>query len=293
MQRLFLIFSLLLSITSISLSQNLEEDFKRTYGFWQKAMATKDFRIWDSITSSERKKEIRNKIYSEKFSYPQEIFAIPFVPPPLEDLKLLQVKASGSWGKAVFFGKIDFGVGGKPTDNLMVVSLVKQQAHWRFAGAEYINLSALPVVRSAILKGDFSYLKGKDFLPAPIPVKNTVSLSGPVPIIAKVYAYCPGRAVKAIVNGKSNHLFQNTKQAEVVIGGVRKGRNEIQFRVNELPGGLGNEPLTVRVYAMSKVKGLMPVKAFEYLVKEKEIPKSVQTVSFEINDETFSKLTRR
>ncbi len=278
---------------SFAQSQTLEEDFKRTYGLWQKAMATKDFKIWDSITYSERKKEIRNKIYSEKFSYPQEVFAIPFLPPAIKDLKLLQSKANGVNGKAVFFGKVDFGVGGSPTDNLMVVSFVNQQAFWRFAGAEYVNLSGLPAVRSAIMKGDYTYLNGSDFQPAPVRIKNTISLTGPVQIIAKAYVYCPGRSVQAIVNGKSNHFFQNAKQAEVVIGGLKKGRNEMQFRVNKLPGGQGNEPLTVRVYAMSQVKGVKPVKVYEYLVKEKGSPKPVQTAAFNIDDKVMAKLAGR
>jgi len=293
MQRLFFILCFFSLNMSFSHGQSLEEDFKRTYGFWQKSMATKNFKIWDSITSSDRKREIRNKIYSEKFSYPQEIFAVPFTPPALKDLKLLQAKASGIHGKAVFFGKVDFGVGGAPTDNLMVVSLVKQQGHWRFSRAEYINLSGLPAVRSAILKGDLSYLKGRDFLPAPIPAKNTISLSRAVPIIAKVYVYSPGRSVKAIVNGKSNHLFQNAKQAEIIIGGINKGSNEIQYRINKLPGGQSNEPLTVRVYAMSQVKGVKPVKVYEYLVEEKGTPKPVQTARFEVDAATLAKLNGR
>lgn len=291
MQRIFLYFFFVLASFSTVQGGQLEDSFRKTYALWQKGMASKDYRIWDSITSSDRKRVVRNKIYSERFPFPKTVFKAPFLPPPLKELKLLQAKGSGHYGKAVFFGKVDFGVGGTPTDNLLVVSYKNEGGHWRFAGAEYVNLSGLKSVRSAILKGDYSYLKGADFQPTAVPQRNTIKLSGPVPLIAKVYAFCPGREVRAQVNNVSNHLFQNTKEAEVVIGGGRTGGNEIQLGIKTLPGGGGNEPLCVRVYVMSQVAGVQPVKVFEYLVAEKGAVKAVQTVRFEIDQADLAKLS--
>lgn len=290
MQRLLSFFSIFFLLMSFSHAEDIEKEFIKTYGLWQQGMATKNYRVWDSITASNNKREVRNKIYSEKFSYPEEVFAVPFLPPAAKDLKLLQAKASGQHGKAVFFGKVDFGVGGVPTENLLVVSFLKEGGFWRFAKAEYVNLSALPDVRGAILNGDYSYIKGQDFNPAPVPYKNTVKLSSPVSIIGKVYAYCPNREVRAKVNNVSNHLFQNTKDAEVVIGGVKPGANEIQIAIKTLPGGQNNEPLTVRVYALSQVKGVKPVKVYEYLVNEKEAVKGVQTVKFTLDQAALDQL---
>ena len=274
-------------------SQTLEGEFEKTYALWQRGMVTKNIKVWDSITSSDRKRVVRNRIYSEKFSYPQEVFATPFSPPLLKDLKLLQAKSSGVWGKAVFFGKVDFGVGGAPSDNLLVVSYKNEADHWRFAGAEYINLSGLPKLRTEIARGDLSYLKQADFQPKAPNLKNTIKLTGPVPIIGKVYGYCPGREISAKVNRVSNHLFQNTKEAEVIIGGLRRGMNDIDVSIKGLPGGQGDEPLTVRVYAFSKVNGVLPIKIFEYLVNEKDRAKPKQTVRFELDDATYNKLLGR
>lgn len=290
MQRLLSFLSIFFLFMSFSHAEDIEKEFIKTYGLWQQGMATKNYRVWDSITASNRKREVRNQIYSEKFTYPGEVFAVPFLPPAAKELKLLQAKASGQHGKAVFFGKVDFGVGGVPTENLLVVSFLKEGGFWRFAKAEYVNLSALPEVRAAIVKGDYSYIKGKDFNPAPVPYKNTVKLSSPVSIIGKVYAYCPNREVRTKVNNVSNHLFQNTKDAEVIIGGVKPGANEIQIAIKSLPGGQGNETLTVRVYAFSQVKGVKPVKVYEYLVNEKEAVKGVQTVRFTLDQAALDKL---
>lgn len=289
MQRLFsfLLVGTLLQVVS---AEGLEQKFINTYALWQKAMVTKNFHIWDSVTASERKKEIKNKIYSEKFTYPDEIFASPFPPPPLDNLQLVQAKATDDMGKAVFLGPIDFGIGGELTENLLVVSYQLQESFWRYVGAEYVNLIGLPKIREDLKAGDYTYLKGDDFQPSPYKRKNAIELSGAVPIITKVYAYCPGREVRALVNSVSSHKFQNTKQAEVVIGGGREGSNEIQVAVSQLPGGQGDEPLCVRVYALSKVQGVLPIKVYEYLVNEGEDVKSIQTINFNIDQATLDTL---
>jgi len=99
--------------------------------------------------------------------------------------------------------------------------------------------------------------------------------------------------VKAIVNKMSNHLFQNTKEAEIVIGGAQRGANEVQLNIKTLPGGLGNEPLAVRIYAFSQVKGVKPEIVYEYIVEEKGSVKGTQTIRFEIDQATLSKLSGR
>ena len=63
------------------------------------------------------------------------------------------------------------------------------------------------------------------------------SIRGPAKYIAKAYVYCPGREVRLLVNNISSHLFQNTKRAEVVIGGAKDGVNEMQFSIKDIEGG--------------------------------------------------------
>jgi len=135
-----------------------------------------------------------------------------------------------------------------------------------------------------------SYLKHADFQPAPYKRKNTIELKGPVPIIAKVYGYCPGREVKVVFNGRSNHLFQNTKEADVAVGGAASGVNSIQMVTKSLPGGQKNEPLCVRVYLFSQVNGVKPIKAYEYLVPEGGKVKSVNIGKFTVTPEMIKTL---
>ena len=70
------------------------------------------------------------------------------------------------------------------------------------------------------------------------------------------------------VNKISRHRFANAKEAEIVIGGAHPGPNEVQYSIRKLEGGTGEEALTIRVYLMSEVPGMKPIKAFEYQVLE-------------------------
>lgn len=271
-------------------ANGLEMDLQKTYSLWQRAMVKKDIRIWETITASTKRRDVKNRIYSERQSYPSAVFASPFNPPALGELKVLKAKATGNVAKAVFFGKVDFGIGGEPTENLLVVSYVREGQYWRFYGAEYVNLSALPELRHDLMAGDYSYLDNGEFEPG-VPTRlNSIELSRPAQYIAKLYVYCPERNVRALVNGMSNHNLTNAKEAELIIGGANQGMNELQLAISNTATTKGTEPLCVRVYLMSQVNGVQPVKVCEYLVQEGEAVQGVQTLRFVVTDEVAQQL---
>ena len=256
-------------------------------------MIQKDYRAWQQVTAVHKQAEVKNRIVSEKLPFPAAVFELPAPPPSLAGLKFLEASQKGRTAKAAYFGKIDFGVGGKPTDNLLVLSFIHNGKHWTYDKADYVNLTALTDVRNELARGDLSYLKGvpeanpSGIVPtAPVPVN-------PASIIAKVYVFCPGREVQVLVNKVSRHRFANAKEAEVVIGGARPGLNEIQYSVRKLEGGTGVEAMTIRVYLMSEVQGVSPMKVFEYQVPEKGVVKAVGTETFFVDAAVKAKLQGR
>jgi hypothetical protein len=96
--------------------------------------------------------------------------------------------------------------------------------------------------------------------------------------------------VKVQVNKISRHRFANAKEAEIVIGGAVDGPNEVQYAISKLPGGTGKEALTIRVYLLSQVLGVMPVKAFEYQVLENQPVKFSGTGTFNVDAAMADKL---
>jgi len=113
---------------------------------------------------------------------------------------------------------------------------------------------------------------------------------GTAKYIAKVYVFCPGREVQVQVNKISRHRFANAKESEVVIGGAKDGPNEVQFSVKRLEGSTGNEALTIRVYLMSQVAGVNPVKVYEYQIAEEGKPEPFGSANFVVDAVTVAKL---
>jgi hypothetical protein len=270
-----------------ALRQNLE----KIYSVWRDSVIGKDARTWQQVTAEHRQVEVRNRIISEKLPFPAAVFDLPTPPPPLEGLKFLEATRNGRTAKVAYFGRIDFGVGGDPTDNLLVLSFVQGAKHFLYDKADFVNLTALPDVRTELAAGDLSYLKGvPEAQPSGVVPPTPIAVQ-PVTTIAKVYVFCPGREVEVMVNKVSRHRFANAKEAETVLGGARQGPNEVQYSIKKLEGGTGEEALTIRVYLLSEVAGTKPIKAFEYQILEKEPFKAFGSGNFVMDAATKAKLT--
>lgn len=272
-------------------SAELAQDLESSYNVWRNSLIKKDARSWQQITAPHRQMEVRNRIVSEKQPFPAAVFELPTPPPPLTALKFLQAKQNGATAKAAYFGKVDFGVGGEPTDNLLVLSYIKGARGWLYDRADFVNLTALAEVRKELAAGDLSYLNGVPEAQPSGVVPPTPIAANPATTIAKVYVFCPGREVQVQINKISRHRFANAKDADIVIGGARLGANEVQYAIKALEGGTGQEAMTIRVYLLSEVEGEKPVKAFEYQIQEKEAVKAFGTGTFALDAATAAKLS--
>lgn len=67
-----------------------------------------------------------------------------------------------------------------------------------------------------------------------------------------------------------------------MIGGARNGLNEVSFSTRALKGSTGKEALSIRIYLMSTIKGVKPLKMYEYQIKEGEAVKPFGTGHFVI-----------
>lgn len=288
------IFASALAFSSLAPAQDaLRAPLESTYNAWRQAISNRDFGSWERVTASHRRLEVRNRIISEKRPFPAAIFAIPAAPPAINGLKFLEVTQNGPTAKASYFGKIDFQVDGQPTDNLLVLSYVKEGASWLYDRADFVNLEGLPDVRKELAAGDVSYLKetpearaSGEVPPMPIAVQSAK-------YIAKVYVFCPGREVQVQINKISRHRFANAKEAEIVIGGAKDGPNEVQYSIKKLEGGTGKEAMTIRVYLFSEVEGVKPVKAFEYQAQEGEGLKEFGTEMFHVDTALVRQITAK
>jgi len=269
----------------LKLGQSLDE----VYTYWRDAMVKRDYRAWHQVSTTHRRIALQNRIFSEKGEWPADIFNIPAPPPTLKGLKMLRARNKGMSAKSVYFGKVNFGIGAAPTDNLLLLSFVYEGRGWKYDTAEFINLDNLKDVRAQIASGNLAYVDDQAFLPTG--VKPLTPHEVPrAKYIAKVYSYCPGREVKVRVNKISKHRFQDNQQSEVVIGGARDGINELSYEIRDLPGYQGDDPITIRVYLMSQVEGIKHIKIYQYQTRQGEKPKAQDSAVFQVNAETAAKI---
>lgn len=283
----------LVASTAAALAQaptpEMAKSLVSTYGVWRTAVMRKDVSAWQRTTAPHRQAEIRNRLVSEKRPFPAAVFDLPAPPPSLENLKMIHLSQKGATAKAAFFGKVNFGVGGDPTDNVLVLSFVNS-AGWKYDRADFVNLAALPDVRAELAAGNMKYVSETPEFQATGSVPKTPL---PVPVakyIAKVYVFCPGREINVQVNQLSRHRFANAKEAEVVLGGAVDGANSVTFTSKKLEGATGKEALSIRVYLMSEIEGTKPIKAYEYQVPEGGVVNPLGKGTFQVDAATAAKL---
>jgi len=260
-----------------------------SYGAWRAAMVRKDAAAWQRSTAAHRQVEVRNRLASEKRAFPAALFELPVPPPSLEGLKLIHLSLRGATAKAAFFGKINFGIGGDPTENVMVLSFVNSGG-WKYDRADFVNLAALPEVRKELAAGNLKYVAETPEFQASGVVPPTPPAVPRAQYIAKVYVFCPGREVQVQVNQLSRHRFANAKEAEVVLGGAKNGPNTITYTAKGLEGGTGKEALALRIYLMSEIAGTQPLKVFEYQVREGEVLRPFGSTTFNVDAVMAGKL---
>lgn len=293
MKRLISMLACLLTAAPVFADDALRQSLESTYNTWRNAMIRKDFNTWQRVTAEHRVMEVRNRIVSQQRPYPAAIFEIPAAPPTLGGLRFLDVARNGRTAKASYFGKVNFGVGGAPTDNLLVLSFIQSNRGWQYDRADFVNLTALPEIRRELASGDLRYLRETPEIRPDGQIPPTPAAVPPAEFIAKVYVFCPGREVQVHVNKLSRHQFTSSQEAELVMGGARSGTNEVQFSIRQLEEGPANQAMTIRVYLLSTVEGVLPVKAFEYLVKEGEEARPFGTMNFEVDAATAGRLRGR
>lgn len=262
-----------------------------TYNSWRESIIRRDVALWQRVTAEHRKVEVRNRIVSEKEPFPAAIFKLPAPPPKLAGLKFLEAKQNGATAKISYFGKIDFGIGGEPSNNLLVLSFINARGSWLYDRAYFVNLVALPEVEKELAAGNLKYLKETPETQPSGKIPPTPILAREAKYAAKVYVFCPGREVEVLINKISRHRFANAKEAEVVIGGALDGPNEVQFAIRKLPGGTGKEAMTIRVYLRSEVPGTNPLKVYQYQLDEGAVPKPFATEVFDLTPAMASKVT--
>lgn len=280
------------AVADVRVDAQLKAQLEAVYMQWRTAMIKKNYNLWAQYTATHKQITVKNRIVSEKRGFPASIFALPAAPPSVKELKAVRVESKGATASAVYFGKVDFGVGGKPTENVFHLQFVFERGGWKYSNADFFNLNILTKERAQLKAGDMTFVAQQGFAASGVVPAKPIAING-AQYIAKVYVFCPGRDVRLKVNKVSDHRYQNNKVSEVVIGGARNGVNEISYAIKGLDDSADKQAMSIRVYLMSTIKGVKPVKVFEYQIKEGEKAKPFGTANFVVGPREVQLLQKR
>lgn len=257
-------------------ADDLKPTLIKAYHQWRQAMITKNYQSWRATTASYRQMRVRNQIVSEKRPFPQAIFDNPMLPPSIASLDDVGILVKQNSAAMTLFGKVDFGIGGTPTQNAITLLFVRENRGWKYDSARFFNLSQMPELRQKLAKKDANALTEEGFqpldqVPSPAPPCNAPRF------IAKLFVDCPGRLVEATINGISHHRLTDTREAEIIWGGADIGENQIELKISDDPEGTPKGPLEVTVYLMPEIEGNVPVAAYQLKTNTNDAPPPVKT----------------
>ncbi len=226
-----------IAFSQARLDANLRPTLENAYTAWRAAMESGDLARWEKSTALSRQIDIRNRIVSQKFPFPKALFEDEIGTPPLGGLFALGVLSTGETATSTYYGKANFGeaAGQAVTDNMIVLHFLKEEGTWRFDTLRVVKLGADAGILLQIRNNDYSFLKGDEFQPMPKLPPLTQPVETP-DYVAEAWIDATGYELRLTINGNLTGSFPNTKAAELVMGGLRRGQNQVTIEAKPLPG---------------------------------------------------------
>ncbi len=236
------------------------------YNTWRLSMIRGSEPSWRSSTSAARQVKVRNLIISQRGSFPRDFFSNLQDPPKLENF-IYVGSLSGCNGRTLastYVGKMQLG-DGKAAENAYVLEFVFENGKWKLDQSRFFDLSQLPEVRKRLHARDLNVLKEQDgfqpytSIPKPPPACKSPELIG------KIFTDCPGRSIDITINGVSIHEFDDERRADVISGGLKRGRNTISYTIRDREG-LKRPGMGIGIFVMPETPGNTPVCVFDHIL---------------------------
>jgi hypothetical protein len=235
MQRTLTAFLLLLCHCTASADDDLRLQLERVYSDWRAALLAKSVEAWNRSTCSYRQMFTRNAIVSQGKAYPDSLFDLPFQPPSVIGLQLVETEAVGDTAHLLYFGKIDLGLEAETIpENLMMLKFYKDAGAWRFDTTRYFNLGNDDDTRRQIRAGTADFYKHPPFNPPGIAPAVPKPCAKPEKVGA-LRIHAVGYEVIASMNGYDYPPVADDAEQQLIIGGLARGDNKLTLAIKKIP----------------------------------------------------------
>ncbi len=253
------------------------------YNTWRLSMIRGNEHAWRSSTTASRQAKVRNLIISQKGTFPHDFFNQQQEPPRLENFQFVGAitGCNDRTLAATYVGNMQLG-DGKAEENAFVLEFVYENGKWKLDQTRFFNLSKLPEVRKRLHAKDLSILKEQDgFQPYSSIPRTPVACRAPE-LIGKVFVDCPGRDIRMTINGISEHEFGDERRADVISGGLKRGRNTISYTI-ETASGQQHPSMAIGIFVMPETPGNHPVCVFDHILDAQDAAEG-GTITFTIEN---------
>lgn len=262
---------------------------ERVYNTWRIGMVRKDETAWRSATSQSRQMKVRNLIVSQKGTFPQDFFTNQPEPPSLDKFHYIGSIADASKRSlaATYVGKVQLGES-KAAENAFVLLFVLENGQWKFDQSRMFNLDSVPGVKDRLHKGDLSVLLEQDGFHPYAELPAVPAPCGRPQLIGKVFVDAPGRHIEMKINGVSQHQFDDERRAEVISGGLKRGRNTISYTIRTHEK-LEHPTMAIGLFVMPETPGNRPVCVFDHILDASDAARGGE-FTFEITNESIASM---
>lgn len=262
------------------------------YSTWRIGMMRADETAWRSATSQSRQMKVRNLIVSQKGDFPHDFFHNQPEPPSLDKFRYIGTIASSNKQSlaATYVGNVQLG-DAKASENAFVLLFVLENGKWKFDQSRMFNLARLPKVKERLHKGDLSVLKEQDGFHPYAELPAVPAACGRPQLIGKVFVDAPGRSIGMRINGISVHEFADERRADVISGGLRRGKNTISYTIST-DQKLAHPAMAIGLFVMPETPGNHPVCVFDHILDASDVAKGGE-YTFEISNEIIASMNPR
>lgn len=265
---------------------------ERVYSTWRIGMVRGDESAWRSATTASRQMKVRNLMLSQKREFPRDFFREQPAPPSLE--KFIYIGAITGCGNrtlaATYVGNVKLGET-KAAENAFVLLFCYEDGKWKFDQSRMFNLDSVPGVKERLHKRDLSVLMEQDgFHPYSVAPAIPPACGRPQ-LIGKVFVDAPGRCIDMRINGVSVHQFDDERRADVISGGLKRGRNTISYTIRTHEK-LEHPTMAIGLFVMPETPGNHPVCVFDHILDATDVARGGE-FTFEIRNENIASMNPR
>lgn len=247
--------------------QRAREVAELVYNTFRLSLIRGNEQAWRSCTSTARQVKVRNLIVSQRGTFPQDFFRQPHEVAQLENFQYVGA-LSGCGGKSLavtYLGKIQLGTQGQAHHYAYVLEFIFEGGKWKLDQTRLFNLAHLPDVRKKLIAQDISVLKDQDGF-HPYSQLPAIPANCPPPqLIGKVFVDAPGRDIQMTINGISPHDFGDERRADVISGGLKRGRNTISYTIRT-DEKKPHPSMAIGLFVMPETPGNHPICVFDHIL---------------------------